>query len=223
MVIAAQKPAAFKVVLLGEGRVGKTSLVLRYVHGIFSPSQPATVQAAFLMKQLQLSNGTDAVLSIWDTAGQERFHALGPIYYRDADAALLVYDVTEPDSLERVKKWVGEVRLMGPANMALVIAANKMDLLPPSGQEDEPAPSVQQGQEYAEEIGAVFVRTSAKDGTGVAEAFLAVATEVSKHFLMTPKSESFGVAPLANRKALIIVDDDFVGESAPQRPSSCCS
>ena len=73
----------FKVVLLGEGRVGKTSILLRYTRGEYSDRQVSTLQASYLDKKITL--GTSEVqLSIWDTAGQERFHALGPIYYRDA-------------------------------------------------------------------------------------------------------------------------------------------
>nr|CAD1839866.1 unnamed protein product [Ananas comosus var. bracteatus] len=93
----------FKLVLLGDGRVGKTSLVLRYVNNVFSEKQEATVQASYLKKRLVIE-GVPVTLSIWDTAGQEKFHALGPIYYRDADAALLVYDITDSDTFLRVKK-----------------------------------------------------------------------------------------------------------------------
>ena len=71
----------FKVVLLGEGRVGKTSLLLRFTKGEYSDRQVSTVQASFLEKKVSASGGT-AQLAVWDTAGQERFHALGPIYYR---------------------------------------------------------------------------------------------------------------------------------------------
>eukprot|EP00908_Phaeocystis_cordata_P021791 Transcript_4178.p5 GENE.Transcript_4178~~Transcript_4178.p5 ORF type:complete len:134 (-),score=32.84 Transcript_4178:376-777(-) len=100
-----------KVVLLGEGRVGKTSLVLRFCKDTFTENQPPTIQASFLDKPMTV--GSRRInLAIWDTAGQERFHALGPIYYRDADAALLVYDITDPDSFTKVKSWVKELRKM---------------------------------------------------------------------------------------------------------------
>ena len=68
------------------GRVGKTSLLLRYVTNVFSDTQPATIQASYLTKRITVEGAT-LNLAIWDTAGQERFHALGPIYYRDADGA----------------------------------------------------------------------------------------------------------------------------------------
>ena len=71
----------FKVVLLGEGCVGKTSVVVRYVQNSFNEKHLTTLQASFLMKKLNIA-GKRVELAIWDTAGQERFHALGPIYYR---------------------------------------------------------------------------------------------------------------------------------------------
>ncbi|MCL7039379.1 hypothetical protein MKW94_011497, partial [Papaver nudicaule] len=119
---------SFKLVLLGDGRVGKTSLVLRYVNNVFSDQQQATVQASFLTKRI-LIQGLPITLSIWDTAGQERFHAFGPIYYRDADAALLVYDITDNDSFIRVKNWVKELQQMASKSIIMAIAANKSDLV----------------------------------------------------------------------------------------------
>ena len=100
-----------KVVLLGEGRVGKTSLVLRFCKDTYSDSQAPTIQASFLDKVVSVGDSRVS-LAIWDTAGQERFHALGPIYYRDADSALLVFDITDPDSFIKVKSWVKELRKM---------------------------------------------------------------------------------------------------------------
>ena len=78
----------------------------RFVEGKFSDQHVTTLQASFLTKRLQLpgggGRGERVTLSIWDTAGQERFHALGPIYYRDADGAVLVYDITDADSFQKV-------------------------------------------------------------------------------------------------------------------------
>ena len=84
-------------------------------------------QASFLNKKLNL-RGKRINLSIWDTAGQERFHALGPIYYRDANGAILVYDITDQDSFGKVKNWVKELRKMLGTDINLAIAGNKIDL-----------------------------------------------------------------------------------------------
>lgn len=80
-----------------------------------------------MMKKLSVVD-TRVNLAIWDTAGQERFHALGPIYYRDAHGAVLVYDITDVDSFQKVKVWVKELRRMVGGDICLVIAGNKIDL-----------------------------------------------------------------------------------------------
>ena len=84
-------------------------------------------QASFLSKKLNI-RGKRVNLSIWDTAGQERFHALGPIYYRDANGAVLVYDITDADSFAKVKNWIKELRKMLGNEISLAIAGNKIDL-----------------------------------------------------------------------------------------------
>ena len=118
----------FKIVLLGEGRVGKTSLVRRYVMDEFSDSQKSTVQAnMYSSKKLHIDDRT-VNISIWDTAGQERFRALGPIYYRESHGALVVYDITDADTFEKVKEWVRELRKMVGEEIRICVAGNKADL-----------------------------------------------------------------------------------------------
>ncbi len=99
-------PTSLQVVLLGEGSVGKTSLVLRYCKDEFNDKHLTTIQASFFAKRITVGQAR-VKLAIWDTAGQERYAALGPIYYRDANGALLVYDITDRQSFDRVKQWVG--------------------------------------------------------------------------------------------------------------------
>ena len=93
------------------GRVGKTSLLLRWAHDSFDAAQPPTLQASFLAKTLTI-DGSPVEVNVWDTAGQERFRSLGPIYYRGADAAVLVYDVTSEASFARVRSWIKELKQM---------------------------------------------------------------------------------------------------------------
>ncbi|NXV74627.1 RAB21 protein, partial [Atlantisia rogersi] len=156
---------SFKVVLLGEGCVGKTSLVLRYCENKFNDKHITTLQASFLTKKLNIG-GKRVNLAIWDTAGQERFHALGPIYYRDSNGAILVYDITDEDSFQKVKNWVKELRKMLGNEICLCIVGNKIDL------EKDRHVSVQEAETYAESVGAKHYHTSAKQNKGIEELFL---------------------------------------------------
>ncbi|XP_077233050.1 uncharacterized protein LOC143875051 isoform X1 [Tasmannia lanceolata] len=198
----------FKLVLLGDGRVGKTSLVLRYVNNVFSEKQEATVQASYLTKRLVIE-GVPITLAIWDTAGQERFHALGPIYYRDADAALLVYDIMDNDSFIRVRNWVKELQQMAPKSIIMAISANKSDLVR-SKKFD-----LQEAESYAALIGARLFVTSAKLGTGIDEVFLDIATRV----LQKKKDSAGSFSPSPPTKGTLIIDDE--PEKEPQL--KCCS
>ncbi|XP_043687069.1 ras-related protein Rab-21-like isoform X2 [Telopea speciosissima] len=197
---------SFKLVLLGDGRVGKTSLVVRYVNNSFSEKQEATVQASYLTKRLVIE-GVPITLAIWDTAGQERFHALGPIYYRDADA-LLVYDIMDDDTFIRVKNWVKELQQMAPKNITMAISANKSDLVR-SKKFD-----IQEAESYAASIGAKLFVTSAKLGSGIDEVFLDIATRV----LQKKRSSVEGFSSIPQRKGMVIVDDE-----PEKEPQKCCS
>mmetsp|Transcript_6920 Transcript_6920/g.20047 ORF Transcript_6920/g.20047 Transcript_6920/m.20047 type:complete len:215 (-) Transcript_6920:2930-3574(-) len=124
--------------------------------------------------------GATCELAIWDTAGQERFHSLGPIYYRNADAALLVFDVTDPGSFRRVRDWVKELRQMVGPNIALSIAANKQDLVAAEGRAERAVPD-DRSRAFAQTVGAAYYRTSAKTGAGIEQAFTQTAQEAFKH------------------------------------------
>jgi len=121
------KSRPFKIILLGEGRCGKTSILLRFSKNEFSESQAPTTSASFLEKRINL-DGESVVLSIWDTAGQEKYHSLGPIFYRDADAAIVVFDQSEPATFEKVQVWMSELRAMVDEPIPICIAGNKIDL-----------------------------------------------------------------------------------------------
>jgi len=206
----------FKIVLLGEGCVGKTSCVLRYVEDKFNDKHITTLQASFLSKRLNI-RGKRVTLSIWDTAGQERFHALGPIYYRDANGAVLVYDITDADSFTKVKNWVKELRKMLGNDISLIIAGNKIDL------EKQRHVSHQQAEEYAQSVGATHFSSSAKLNQGIEEMFLHLSqqmlTKADEKAKNTPgHSYSFGTS---NRSGGITIQDDSA-ILAPRQKSGCC-
>lgn len=177
-----RKPSLkFKVVLLGEGRVGKTSILIRFCQNTFNDRQQPTLQASYLDRKVTI-DGQSVSLSVWDTAGQERFHALGPIYYRDADAALCVYDITDGDSLDRVKKWVQELKNHASDNIVIAIAGNKIDL------EKRRHVKKSDALALAKSVGAEHFDTSAKLNKGLQEAFL----HLAKGLIKSKKNESAG-------------------------------
>uniref|UniRef100_A0A8B9H2F0 RAB5A, member RAS oncogene family, a n=1 Tax=Astyanax mexicanus TaxID=7994 RepID=A0A8B9H2F0_ASTMX len=124
---AGNKICQFKLVLLGESAVGKSSLVLRFVKGQFHEFQESTIGAAFLTQTVCLDD-TTVKFEIWDTAGQERYHSLAPMYYRGAQAAIVVYDITNEESFARAKNWVKELQRQASPNIVIALSGNKADL-----------------------------------------------------------------------------------------------
>jgi len=193
----APKPSSsVKLVLLGEAAVGKSSLVLRFVNDDFQENKEPTIGAAFLTQKCNLPTRT-IKFEIWDTAGQERFASLAPMYYRNAQSALVVYDLTKPTSLIKAKHWVAELQRQASPGIVIALVGNKLDLTnessdtsnslgedseadPAEGEENGDARKVStaEAKSYAEEEGLLFFETSAKLGTNVTEVFTAIANAI---------------------------------------------
>ena len=168
-----------KVVLLGDSGVGKSSLALRFVTNEFKPYSESTIGASFMSKSIKVplspseeSQERNVVLKIWDTAGQEKYRSLAPMYYRGAEAAILVYDITIPASFVALQDWAMELKHNAAADLMLVVCGNKSDLNEFRRVDRAVA------EQYANELGAEYVETSAKDGEGVIEMFTGVAMRV---------------------------------------------
>ena len=163
---------------LGDSNVGKSSLVLRFVKNQFNADQVTTVGAAFLQSPVPLDDSEDKIqFGIWDTAGSERYKALAPMYYRGADAAIVVYDITSFESFEGAKSWVHELKLYGQPNVVVALAANKQDL------EQYRVVSAQEGQAYARENDLTYFETSAKTAHNVRRMFVELGARTDRQRL----------------------------------------
>ncbi|POS85691.1 P-loop containing nucleoside triphosphate hydrolase [Erysiphe pulchra] len=210
--------SSVKLVLLGEAAVGKSSIVLRFVNNDFQENKEPTIGAAFLTQKCNLPSRT-IKFEIWDTAGQERFASLAPMYYRNAQSALVVYDLTKPSSLIKAKHWVAELQRQASPGIVIALVGNKLDLtnenqdesndLGPQDDEngiesqdsndDKRRVSTAEAKSYAEEEGLLFFETSAKLGTNVSTVFTAIANAIPETSLKGPRGSGTGQASSSRR------------------------
>ena len=154
---------SIKIVLLGESGTGKTSIIAQFTRGEFDPNVVTSISAQFISKLTYISEYDKTIkFDIWDTAGQEKFRSLAQIFYKDAKAIILVYDITNLKSFEELKNyWYPKVKENCQSDIILGLAGNKDDLY-----ENEQVSS-QDAQNFADEIGAIYKKTSALNNSNI--------------------------------------------------------
>ncbi|XP_077298995.1 RAS oncogene family member RabX1 [Arctopsyche grandis] len=192
-----------KVVVLGSQGVGKTSMVVRYVGKMFSTHISPTIGASFFTCKINIGDSR-VTLQVWDTAGQERFRSMAPMYYRNASAALLVFDITNIESFQAIKNWVKELRSNVSEPMVLYLVGNKIDLV------EERKVSYDDAIQYSRSINAKYYESSALQDQGIEQLFINVASD-----LLKTSGESINASMQSN-------DLDFPFEDV-LTPSADCS
>jgi small GTP-binding protein len=154
----------FKVVLVGDAEVGKTSLTTRFAYGTFTDGYISTLGVDFIVKSLPLDNYI-VKLQAWDTAGQERYAGVRPIYYRGARGALLVFDITTRQSFVNVDKWLEQIHKFSGPEVPIILVGNKIDLL------ESRVVTTDEVRVYAAQKEMPFFETSAKTDYCVKDVF----------------------------------------------------
>ena len=162
-----------KVVLLGDSKVGKTSILCQQLNGYQTANHHPTI-GCHCNDVAILVEGRPVNMQIWDTAGQEMYRALVPVYVRGASAAIIVYDVTDMGSFASIKSWVDLVRDNVPYEVPLFIVGNKTDLSAVAVSDDE-------AEALAASLEAKLYKTSALTGEGVSKVFSDVALGMSQN------------------------------------------
>lgn len=154
----------FKILMVGDSDVGKTSILLRFTQGEFIRTQN-TVGVDLKVKMMDLESKR-LKLTIWDTAGQERFRTLTSAYYRGAQGIILVYDVTNAQSFVNLKHWLQEIEIYGTtAKAVIMLVGNKID------EEEKRVVTQSEGAEFARDKGMLFLEASAKNDVHIQRAF----------------------------------------------------
>jgi len=185
----------FKLLIIGNARVGKSSMTLRFLDNVFNEHNERFISPEFKIHNLE-SNGNRIKLQIWDNDGRAGYYvsnvSLGRIY-KGVHAIIAVYDITDPQSFLDLDRWFHLVEEHAPKSVVCILAGNKSDL------ENRRAITYQEGKAYAEKRGMLFLETSAKAGLNVQELFQAI-VEQTVIKTMEIEGEQLGVWRLGEQK-----------------------
>lgn len=201
----------YKVLIIGDTSVGKTALLNRFSDGSFHPSLVSTVGIDNKNKVISLED-EDIKLQIWDTAGQERFRTLTNAYFRGADGALLLYDISKRETYLNVADWMESVHTHA-TGIQVVIVGHKCDL------EDQRSVSREEGEKLAENYNCQFVEVSAKAGINCTKVFIQLAERIKE----TKEFEAIHGTPKGSEEQISSVTLN-PQQLSPQRKgfSGCC-
>lgn len=202
----------FKVVIVGDCCVGKSSLFKRVVDDLFDRQYNTTIGIDFSLKHYNI-DGTQVKIQIWDTAGQERFKAITKSYYRGANAVIIVYDITKIESFMNVKKWIEDLKGVSLNNVKICLIGNKADLV------SQRVISVENGLEVARYNNALFFETSALTGDNVHEFFLYLVKELLYGRISHEKTLESDNAKEQTNFLSIPITNPF---SSQPKTKSCC-
>ncbi len=146
----------FKVVIIGDAGVGKTNILQRFINNKFSDDYQCTLAVDFLSKSMPIK-GQNVRIQFWDTAGQERFAAIAQTYYQGAQGAIVVYDITNRRSFDRLKNWIQNIKNVTGENCQILIIGNKTDL------NHKRAIEFSEAQKFTQGLNIAFCETSAMD------------------------------------------------------------
>ncbi|KAL1215784.1 Ras-related protein RABB1b [Cardamine amara subsp. amara] len=178
-----------KFIIIGDTGVGKTCLLLQFTNKRFQPVHDLTIGSEFGYRTVTV-DAHPIKFQIWDTAGQETFRSITRSYYRGAAGVLLVYDITRRGTFNHVASWLEDVQQHVSRNMSIILIGNKCDL------DDKRAISKEEGQQFAQEHGLLFLEVSAKTAENVEEAFIKTAANILQKIqncVFDVSNESMGI------------------------------
>ncbi|EGR30169.1 ras oncogene family protein, putative [Ichthyophthirius multifiliis] len=177
----------FKLLLIGNSSVGKSSLLLRFSDNIFNECFLPTIGVDFKIRTFDIQ-GKAVKLQIWDTAGQERFKTITSSYYKGAHGIILVYDITDRQTFKDIDNWLAEADKNANENVVKLLVGNKIDL------ENKRQVSFDEGKELADSLGIKFIETSALTANNVENAFVTLATEIKSRVQKTTDNKNNNAA-----------------------------
>ncbi|MHA1377022.1 MAG: Rab family GTPase [Candidatus Helarchaeota archaeon] len=170
-----EKKLAFKIVVIGDPSIGKTSLIRRFSENKFSTSYLPTIGADFNLKVIELPDA-QVILTVWDIGGHDRFDSIRAFYYSGAHGGIIGFDLTREETFKSVKRWENDIRSGAGEQIPLILLCNKVDL------KDKIVVGEDKIKNISKELNIPYFMTSAKTGENVQEAFRRMAKDCAEFF-----------------------------------------
>ena len=199
----------FKIILIGNASVGKTSIFNKFTTGDFSKIYKSTIAAEFKSKLLKVNKNLWAKLVIWDTCGTENYRSLTRQYYRGADGAIVIFDLTDQSSFNDLKKWIKDIKNYGEKDIQIIIVGNKLDLF------NQRKVTQSQANNFCNENKYKYIEASAKDGTNLLKIFEELTFDLTNKNQEKIKNE-------INKKSQIKNLEIMAKEEIQEKKKGCC-
>ena len=199
----------FTVILVGDAYVGKTSIIKKFIDDAFSEKMVSTISIDFKVKNIKINKNLYAELKIFDTAGQERYRSLANGYYKQADGIILVFDLTNENSFNRLNKWLSDIKDI-KENVEIILVGNKSDLI-------DRKINKTKAESWAKENGFRYIETSAKDGSNILLLFEELAIEMNKR-----KEDDSSIVDVKSINTYVYRRAELNRQLRNKKESKCC-
>ena len=203
----------FKLIMLGDVAVGKTSIVTRFVDNEFKSTYHCTVGVEYKVKSLKLDPYTNVNLKIWDTCGEEKYRTITRQYYRDSNGVVLVFDLTNKNSFDKLSGWLNDIKEYGPNDICIILVGNKSDV------QDRKLSLFEEAKKLAMNYKMPYIEVSAKTGTNVLSMFENITKKMIDN-ISTKKGDE-GIMP-KNKITLIKNTMKGTGTIKIKQDGGCC-
>ena len=207
-----------KYIIIGDSSVGKSNILLKYIHDKFNDDYVTTIGVEFGAKNLNIKDKVYRI-QIWDTAGQEMFRSITRAYYKNSVCACVVYDITRKTSFDNVKSWIEDCKKHSPKTIFLVLIGNKVDL------ENSREVSYEEGEAAAKQYGMLFYETSAKTGKNINEFFEQSCQEIDRRIengFYNLNRDTCGIKLGVANSENVVLDSKSINETEKKKKKKCC-
>lgn len=203
------KTVEYKIILLGDSGVGKTSIIKKFINNEFNEDIKCTIDINFLYKSIKIDKNLYTKLKIYDTAGQEKYRSLIKKYYQGTDGIILVFDLTNENSFNKLKSWINEIS-ENTEKAQIILVGNKADLIERKVDEDK-------AETFAKQRDMKYIETSAKEGTNILLLFEELALDINKK-----KQNDSSVVELEHVDTYVFRRREINKEIKSKKESKCC-